>query len=1099
MAAMIALESLLLALLAAPLDDTPAEGRVSFVAPASDEGRLALQGIQRAPDLQIELFAAEPLLANPVAFCADDRGRFYVVETFRLEDGVTDNRQHIDWLDEDLAARTVEERVAMYRRHLPDNAKAYGEQEDRVRVIEDLDGDGKADRAEVFAGGFRGLAEGLAAGVLARGPDVWFTCIPKLWQLRDADGDRRAEIRKPLLDGFGVHVAFIGHDLHGLIFGPDGRLYFSIGDRGFHVESEGRVHDFPDTGAVLRCEPDGSALEVFATGLRNPQELAFNELGDLFTGDNNSDGGDKARWVHVVEGGDSGWRVGYQYLEAPSSRGPWNSEKLWLPRWDGQAAYILPPVANIADGPSGLAYAPGTGLPERCNGRFFLCDFRGVSGLSGVWSLRLEPRGASYALVEREKFVWAVLATDCGFGPDGSLYITDWVTGWSKTGKGRMYRVLDPGVEGRARAEETRKLLAEGFHGRTQEALARWLEHRDQRVRQGAQFALAEMGPTAVPALVSLARDGAQQLVRLHAVWALGQIARKVRSAVAPLASLLAHADSEVRAQAAKLLGELRAGEAHDRMVELLRDPEPRVRFFAATALSKVVQPGDVQPLCDLLLENNDADANIRHGAVLGLAGLRKPQSLLPAAAHSSAAVRLGVLLAGRRLGDPEVARFLADPEPALVLEAARAIYDVPIDAALPALAGLQLMPASPDALAVRVIESNFRLGGIENAEALAAIAAREDLPNSTRAAAVQALAAWRAPQGRDRLLGVWRPYSSRAPQAAASALRPRLAQWIAGGAGAKELRLSAIRAVALLGIRDAAANLVAVVDEPGAGSGVRAEALRALEQLGDTHLLDAAVAAIADPDAEVRMEGQRLLAKLNPEASVTALESALERGALREKQGALGTLAGLALPKATAILSRWLDRLLAGQVEPEVQLDLIEAARARSDASLEEKIARYEATKPADDPLAGYSETVAGGDAAKGRLVFYGKAAVSCQRCHRGEAEGGEVGPNLTGIGSRETRQYLLESIVAPNRKIAKGFDSVTIVTKEGRIYTGVLREENEESVRLTSSEGTLLVVPKDSIQERAGGVSAMPEDLIKFLSKRELRDLVEYLASLK
>jgi HEAT repeat protein len=133
----------------------------------------------------------------------------------------------------------------------------------------------------------------------------------------------------------------------------------------------------------------------------------------------------------------------------------------------------------------------------------------------------------------------------------------------------------------------------------------------------------------------------------------------------------------------------------------------------------------------------------------------------------------------------------------------------------------------------------------------------------------------------------------------------------------------------------------------------VRAEALRALEQLGDTHLLDAAVAAIADPDAEVRMEGQRLLAKLNPEASVTALESALERGALREKQGALGTLAGLALPKATAILSRWLDRLLAGQVEPEVQLDLIEAARARSDASLEEKIARYEATKPADDPLA--------------------------------------------------------------------------------------------------------------------------------------------------
>src|SRR5262249_57866800 len=117
--------------------------------------------------------------------------------------------------------------------------------------------------------------------------------------------------------GYGVHVGFLGHDLHGLRMGPDGKLYFSIGDRGFNIQTEGRTVAYPDTGAVLRCNPDGSALEVVATGLRNPQELAFDQYGNLFTGDNNADHGDAARWVYVVDGGDSRWRMGYQYMNSP--------------------------------------------------------------------------------------------------------------------------------------------------------------------------------------------------------------------------------------------------------------------------------------------------------------------------------------------------------------------------------------------------------------------------------------------------------------------------------------------------------------------------------------------------------------------------------------------------------------------------------------------------------------------------------------------------------------------------------------------------------------------------------------------------------------
>src|SRR5205807_763403 len=170
--------------------------------------------------------------------------------------------------------------------------------------------------------------------------------------------------------GYGVRFGFIGHDLHGLRFGPDGKLYFSIGDRGLRVETEGRTVSSTETGAVLRCNPDGSGLEIVATGLRNPQELVFDQYGDLFTGDNNSDSGDEARWVYLVEGGDSGWRVGYQFMENPYSRGPFNEEKLWHPHFEGQAAYIVPPIANISSGPSGVAYFPGTGLPARFQDHF---------------------------------------------------------------------------------------------------------------------------------------------------------------------------------------------------------------------------------------------------------------------------------------------------------------------------------------------------------------------------------------------------------------------------------------------------------------------------------------------------------------------------------------------------------------------------------------------------------------------------------------------------------------------------------------------------------------------------------------------------------
>src|SRR6185503_16536654 len=252
--------------------------------------------------LQATLFAAEPQLVNPSSFTIDEKGRFFVVETHRRRSSVLDIRTRIDWLDEDLACRTVEDRVAMHRRHLGAEADKLAVESEVIRRIEDRAGAGRADHAETFAEGFHTLADGVAAGVLARKGEVWFAAIPNLWRFKDGK-------RTPILSGFGIRQSYGGHDFHGLKFGPDGKLYMSVGDRGCHVETEGRVVALHDEGGVLRCNPDGSGLEVFATGLRNPQELAFNEVGDLFTVDNNAnvgdDNGESARVVHVVEGGDN--------------------------------------------------------------------------------------------------------------------------------------------------------------------------------------------------------------------------------------------------------------------------------------------------------------------------------------------------------------------------------------------------------------------------------------------------------------------------------------------------------------------------------------------------------------------------------------------------------------------------------------------------------------------------------------------------------------------------------------------------------------------------------------------------------------------------
>jgi quinoprotein glucose dehydrogenase len=140
----------------------------------------------------------------------------------------------------------------------------------------------------------------------------------------------------------------------------------------------------------------------------------------------------------------------------------------------------------------------------------------------------------------------------------------------------------------------------------------------------------------------------------------------------------------------------------------------------------------------------------------------------------------------------------------------------------------------------------------------------------------------------------------------------------------------------------------------------------------------------------------------------------------------------------------------------------------------------------------------LAGGDVARGRDLFFNKTEVSCVRCHKAEKKGGDVGPALDGIAASRDRRHLLESMVHPDAKVEEAFRTTVVVTGDGKTVAGIVASEDGKALRLKTADGKSVTVPIASIEERSSGPSAMPADLAAKLTRREMRDLVEWLASL-
>jgi quinoprotein glucose dehydrogenase len=462
-----------------------------------------------------------------------------------------------------------------------------------------------------------------------------------------------------------------------------------------------------------------------------------------------------------------------------------------------------------------------------------------------------------------------------------------------------------------------------------------------------------------------------------------------------------------------------------------------------------------------------------------------------------SPAVRRAVVLAYRKLRSADMMLLLDDRDPTIVTEAVRAIHDVPIDAALPAFAKLIDRKNLSEVEGYRILNAHYRLGKKENADALAQFAAREGERDSLRREALHLLDEWdRAPR-RDRVLGIYRPVYTRPSADAIAAMRLHLNAIFQGP---DSLRSEAARIAGRFGIKEAGEQLFALATNAKSTSTVRIESLVALERIKDARLGEAVNLALKDGGPRLRASARKLLVGVDLAKGLASLEQALEKGTIFEQQQAFAALGDVKGEQTATLLQQSLTRLREGKVEAGAQLELVEVAERHTASSVKRALAEYEAARKKDEPFGQYRHSLWGGDRRAGRDIFRKKAELSCLRCHKAEGEGtGEVGPDLSDTGAKQTREYLLESIVLPNKQIAKGYETVEVVLLSGQVRSGILKSETASELRLMSPEGALIIVAKDQIEERRTGKSAMPDDLLKHLSRREMRDLVEYLASLK
>ncbi len=289
--------------------------------------------MELAEGLEVKLWATDSLAPDPVAMSIDDFGNVYLTRTNRQKNSEFDIRGYRHWMIESISLQTVEDRRAFLKKTFaPEKSEEnswlkdlngdgvhdwqdLAVEKDEVWKLEDRNGDGVAEISTRIIRDFNEEITDVAGALLVRRNDMYIGIGPDMWRITDSNEDGLYDTKESISHGYAVHIGFSGHGMSGAIEGPDGKIYWGIGDIGASITSiDGEKYHYPNQGVLVRSNPDGSDFEVFAAGLRNTHEFTFDEYGNIIGADNDGDHqGESERLVYIVEGSDAGWRANWQY------------------------------------------------------------------------------------------------------------------------------------------------------------------------------------------------------------------------------------------------------------------------------------------------------------------------------------------------------------------------------------------------------------------------------------------------------------------------------------------------------------------------------------------------------------------------------------------------------------------------------------------------------------------------------------------------------------------------------------------------------------------------------------------------------------------